>query len=70
MQATRILFRDMPSRSIAVRHTKISTYLTAYKVTPPFREAEFGIIYGERISKWTDQVDLAVKFDIIQKSGS
>ncbi len=40
------------------------------KVAPPFREAEFDIMYGEGISKWGELVDLGVKLDLVQKSGS
>lgn len=40
------------------------------KVAPPFREAEFDIMYGEGISRYGELVDLGVKLDLVQKSGS
>ena len=40
------------------------------KVAPPFREAEFDIMYGEGISLIGELLDLGVKLDLVQKSGS
>jgi len=40
------------------------------KVAPPFRQVEFDIIYGEGISKTGELIDLGVKAEVIEKSGS
>ncbi len=40
------------------------------KIAPPFKEAEFDIMYGEGISKVGELVDMGVKFGIVQKSGA
>ena len=40
------------------------------KIAPPFREAEFDIMYGKGISREGELVDLGVKLDIVQKSGA
>ena len=40
------------------------------KMAPPFREAEFDVMYGEGISRNSELVDLGIKLDLVQKSGS
>ncbi|MBA4802942.1 MAG: recombinase RecA [Euryhalocaulis sp.] len=40
------------------------------KVAPPFREVEFDILYGEGISKMGELIDLGVKAEVVEKSGS
>ncbi len=40
------------------------------KVAPPFREAEFDVMYGKGISRTGEIVDLGVKFDILKRSGA
>ena len=40
------------------------------KVAPPFRQAEFDILYGEGVSWEGELIDLGVKYDIVEKSGA
>ena len=49
---------------------RVRAKLVKNKVAPPFREAEFDVVFGRGISKLGELVDLGTKFNVVKKSGT
>ncbi|MGH7885623.1 MAG: recombinase RecA [Thermodesulfobacteriota bacterium] len=49
---------------------RVRVKLVKNKVAPPFREAEFDVVFGQGISKLGELIDLGVKYNVVDKSGT
>jgi len=61
---------DSIKQSDAIIGNRTRVKITKNKVAPPFKQAEFDIMYNEGISRTGNIVDVGVKEEIVQKSGA